>query len=682
VWVDANHDGIQDASEAGLANVTVKLYDTSNTLVGTTTTDANGIYGFSSLAAGTYTVQFVAPSGYTISPKDQGSDDSKDSDVDPSTGKTGSYTLTTGQTNTTIDCGMYVTPASLGDFVWLDANKNGIQDAGEAGISGVTVNLYNSSSALVGTTTTDANGAYSFTNLAPGTYTVGFVAPSGYTISPKDQGTDDSKDSDIDPSTGKTGSYTLVAGQNNLTIDAGMYVTPASLGDFVWNDVNKNGIQDAGEAGISGVTVNLYNSSSTLVGTTTTDANGAYSFTNLTPGTYSVGFVAPSGYTISAQSQGSDTTKDSNPNPSTGKTASVTLAAGQNNPTIDCGMYVTPASLGDFVWLDANKNGIQDAGEAGISGVTVNLYNSSSALVGTTTTNANGAYSFTNLTPGTYSVGFVAPSGYTISPKDQGTDDSKDSDVDPSTGKTGSYTLTAGQNNLTIDAGMYVTPIAPASLGDFVWLDANKNGIQDAGEAGISGVTVNLYNSSSTLVGTTTTDANGAYSFTNLTPGTYSVGFVAPSGYTISPKDQGTDDSKDSDVEPSTGKTGSYTLTAGQNNPTIDCGMYLTTASPVTIGDFVWNDANHNGIQDAGETGMSNITVKLYTCSDSLVATTATSSTGYYQFTNIPAGSYYVKVVLPSGYAFSSKLQGSDSSLDSDVDPSTGKTDCRTYAAG
>ncbi len=682
VWLDVNKDGVQDASEVGLANVTVKLYDATSTLVGTTTTNASGIYGFSNLAPGTYTVQFVAPTGYTISPKDQGTDDSKDSDVDASTGKTGSYTLVAGDNNLTIDAGMYVTPASLGDKVWLDVNKDGIQDASEVGLANVTVKLYDASSTLVGTTTTNASGIYGFSNLAPGTYTVQFVAPSGYTISPKDSGTDDSKDSDADASTGKTASVTLAAGDNNLTLDAGMYVTPASLGDKVWLDVNKDGIQDASEVGLANITVKLYDASSTLVGTTTTNASGIYGFTNLTPGTYSVQFVAPSGYTISPKDAGTDDSKDSDADASTGKTASVTLAAGDNNLTLDAGMYVTPASLGDKVWLDVNKDGIQDASEVGLANVTVKLFDASSTLVGTTTTNASGIYGFSNLAPGTYTVQFVAPTGYTISPKDQGTDDSKDSDIDSSTGKTASVTLSAGDNNLTVDAGMFVTPIVPASLGDKVWLDANHDGIQDAGEAGLANVTVKLYDAANTLVGTTTTNASGIYGFTNLTPGTYSVQFVSPSGYTISPKDQGTDDSKDSDVDPITEKTGSYTLVAGENNLTIDAGMYSTSVSPASIGDKVWLDANHDGIQNNAEVGMSNITVKLYTCSDSLVATTSTNSLGNYQFTNIPAGSYYVKYVLPFGYVFTSKDQGTLDSLDSDADAVTGKTTCYTLASG
>lgn len=115
--------------------------------------------------------------------------------------------------------------ASLGDFVWLDSNHDGIQNAGEAGISGVTANLYDSSDNLVATTTTDATGHYFFRLLDIGGYYVRFVPPPGYRISPKDTVTPgDSQDSDMDPTTYRTIITNLDAGEDDLTWDAGLYI--------------------------------------------------------------------------------------------------------------------------------------------------------------------------------------------------------------------------------------------------------------------------------------------------------------------------------------------------------------------------------------------------------------------------------------------------------------------------
>ncbi|MBK6977566.1 MAG: hypothetical protein IPH28_11110 [Cytophagaceae bacterium] len=97
------------------------------------------------------------------------------------------------------------------------------------------------------TTTTDATGKYEFTNVKPGTYTVTFTKPADYTTTDPNQGTDDTKDSDADKTTGTTQSVTVVSGEENKTLDAG-YFKPAKLGDYVWEDKNYNGIQDSGES--------------------------------------------------------------------------------------------------------------------------------------------------------------------------------------------------------------------------------------------------------------------------------------------------------------------------------------------------------------------------------------------------------------------------------------------------
>ncbi|QIP17043.1 DUF11 domain-containing protein [Spirosoma aureum] len=239
---------------------------------------------------------------------------------------------------------------------------------------------------------------------------------------------------------------------------------------------------------------------------------------------------------------------------------------------------LTPtAGLGDFVWSDTNKDGIQDAGESGMPGVVATLF-INGVSSGTTLTNATGFYSFTGLTPGSslsYSVGFTAPNGYTATLANVG-DDTKDSDADLITGKTQAITLTAGEFNPTLDAG-FVT--AQAGLGDFVWSDTNKNGSQDAGEAPIPNVVATLFINGVSSA-TTLTNATGFYSFTGLTPGSslsYSVGFTAPNGYTATVQNLGSDDTKDSDANPATGRTQAITLTAGEFNPTLDAGFYATS---------------------------------------------------------------------------------------------------------
>ncbi len=119
----------------------------------------------------------------------------------------------------------------------------------------------------------------------------------------------------------------------------------ASLGDYVWDDLDGDGIQDEGEPGLADVTVRLYKCDDTFVAETTTDADGLYLFADLDPGDYKVRFILPEGYVFSPQYQGADTAKDSNADPDTGFSACVTLASGESNLTIDAGMYQTVATI-------------------------------------------------------------------------------------------------------------------------------------------------------------------------------------------------------------------------------------------------------------------------------------------------------------------------------------------------
>ncbi len=169
----------------------------------------------------------------------------------------------------------------------------------------MTVKLLDSTGTTVlKTTTTNSSGIYSFTGLLPGNYIVQFVSPSGYVFTPANVGADDTKDSDADVGTGKTGVISLAAGQVNNTNDAGMY-RPASLSGYVYDDVNDSGTKDSGEAGIPGVTVTLTGTTGTgqtVTKATTTDSNGSYSFTGLQPGSYKLTETQPAGY-----SDGKDT---------------------------------------------------------------------------------------------------------------------------------------------------------------------------------------------------------------------------------------------------------------------------------------------------------------------------------------------------------------------------------------
>ena len=224
-----------------------------------------------------------------------------------------------------------ITRSVLGDRVWEDVNGNGLQDCADtngngilgdagdtgpecgAGLPGVPVSLYpfangvcQSGGAPVGSTVTDEGGFYAFPGLEPGGYCVAFTPPAdlcGPGVAPlftAPNAGDDAADSDADPATGQTGGIALAAGDIDLSVDAGLYCG-AALGDYLWDDLNRDGIQNDGETGINGQNVFLLDCDGAMVDNTLTanDASGNpgfYLFDGLAPGCYVVEFTKPADF--------------------------------------------------------------------------------------------------------------------------------------------------------------------------------------------------------------------------------------------------------------------------------------------------------------------------------------------------------------------------------------------------
>jgi len=333
--------------------------------------------------------------------------------------------------------------ASIGDFVWLDSNENGVLDGAETGMNGVIVELYDELGTKLAQTVTSNHfngspGSYLFTNLDPGKYRVQFKPDSPY----------DQFSSDL---------ITIAAGEQYLQLDVGLVTKKGKIGGYVWLDSNENGLQDSGESGMNDVTVELYNGTSILLATTTTATfnglPGHYEFNNLSPGNYQVRFVLPAGYKFTQQGAGSSV------EPSTGRTAVVALAQGEENVVIDAGLIqLALPSVTGRVWLDVNKNGIQDASEEGINGIEVHLYDEHHLKLDQTVTadqsGSKGRYAFVDLPPGKYAVKFFYPDEtYLPTLKQAGADITIDSDINGD-GSSDLLTLLPG-DSAAVDAGLY-----------------------------------------------------------------------------------------------------------------------------------------------------------------------------------------------------------------------------------
>lgn len=700
VWNDTDQDGIQDGSETGVQGITVKLFASDGvTLLKTTTTNALGIYNFRNLLPGCYIVEFSnLSSGYVFTTSNMGSDSSLNSDADISTGRTSTVCVTASQNNSTIDAGIYnaSNTNSIGNKVWYDANKNGIQDVTEYGYPGVVVTLCDNVGNSLSTTVTDANGEYLFDGLSNGTYAISFGFVSGYQFTAANadaNGISGSSNSDANPSSGKTNQVTLIGNTHITTVDAGIYpgnsrTVTSSLGDIVWFDLDANGSQGNSETGVPGITVTLYeNDGTTIIDSTVTDGLGNYIFTNLSSGQYIIGFSnLPVGYTFTSATGLLEDELNSDADVSTGKTSLINLGAGEDKMSVDAGLLppANSASLGNYVWIDLNTNGLQDANEPSVAGVTVKLYDDNDNEIGVASTNSDGYYMFSDLAPGDYRVGFEnLPAGYTLTTSSGVTNDPTNSDANQSTGLTGLITLLANDINVNVDAGIVST--TTAIVGNYVWYDEDANGIQDANEAPIPGVLVTLYDNTNTAVASAVTDADGKYLFTNVLPGTYTIGFDGyPSALSATNKGANPSADDDSNIDPSTNKTDPFTVTAGSSNLTLDAGY---KATPIAgLGNYVWNDVNQNGLQDASEPGIPGVIVTLLDPNGTTVLGTAfTDGNGAYSFPNLPISSYIVQFGQPQGLIPTTQNidgQGLNGAANSDMNITTFKTTTITLTAG
>jgi len=430
-------------------------------------------------------------------------------------------------------------PLSLGNEVFFDSNGDGVRDGGEAGIVAVQVQIWADEDEdgvpddvnldmtvdvadMVALTSTDGSGQWLVTGLREGKYLAivpssewGTGEPLEGLHSSIDVGEEDSDNEDkgldaanlgdaITTETIELIGTTEPTGESpdndpttpddleNLTIDFG-FTQSVTLGNRVFLDADNDGYRDDAEVGIPGVAVQVWLDADedgaaddpTPVASVVTDVDGYYLVTNLSPNSYLVsipasqfssggplvGRASSTGNSPAPDPDTDDDRDDSGRDPAAVGdavwSAPVTLGPGveptgetelpdvshnlpfdaNSNLTVDFGFYVL-GGIGDAVFVDNNRNGVADAGEAFAAGVGVDLMNGAGATIASTTTDAAGRYTFDNLVAGTYQVRFVLatlPDGFIATTANAGVDDLIDSDANIVTGETGAITLAAGE---------------------------------------------------------------------------------------------------------------------------------------------------------------------------------------------------------------------------------------------
>lgn len=852
VFLDFDNDGLFNNNDVGVEDVEVELYDagpdqekgtSDDEFVGGQATNGFGEYLFAGLPEGFYYVWLNGggiPANHVSSTGDGIYDNDGNGAVEPAFGTNDNvdnrddgtqmgigimsevFELALGEEpdgndNYTVDFGLYepqtLPTLSLGNLVFFDYENDGIYNNNDGGIEDVEVELYDAGpdqlkgtvdDEYLGAQSTNGFGAYLFTGLEEGFYFVklnGTGIPANHVSSTGEGIFDNNGDGPFEPAVGTNNNFdnnddgtqmgamvmseviqlTLGEepdGNENFTVDFGFYQPQAqpvlSLGNLVFLDLDNDGLFNNNDIGIEDVAVDLFSAGNDHIkgtpddqyfGTQTTSATGTYLFNGLIEGFYylklngngiptnhlsstgggiydndGAGFYEPATGT-------NDNVDDSDDGTQMGamimsEVIELTLGEepdGDFNTTVDFGLYepqpLPTLSLGNLVFLDYDNDGLLNNNDSGVEDVEVELYDAGpdqtkgtadDEYLGTQTTNGFGEYLFTGLSEGFYYLklnGNGIPANH-VSATGDGVFDSDGVGVfEPATGTnnnadnsddgtqmglmvmSGVLELTIGEEpdgdeNLTVDFGLYEPQQLPAFLGNFVWFDYDHDGQQDPSEPGVEGVEVNLMNvggdgvkggNDDFLVETQYTPSNGGYYFQNIIPGKYYLQFdlgSLPAHYHPTVQNQGSD-LTDSDVD-AMGMTPVVTLAQTEENITLDFGIEPELAS---IGDFVWYDYNNDGQQTPGEPGVWQVLVSLYDLGDdhvkgggddNLVSTDVTNSDGYYAFNDLEPGDYYLSFnlfSLPVDYSPVAPGAGGDDTNDSDAN-AMGMTEVISLEAG
>jgi hypothetical protein len=581
VFNDDNGNGLQDNGETGIPGVSVALDD--NTVY---VTNYLGQYTFQIAEAGSHKVTETDLDGFISTTPNE---------VTVNVVLGNSYLVDFGDSNKL--------RTTISGMVFNDANVNGIMDQGEAGIKGVKITLSGNNSSIE--TITDDAGAYQFAIAMAGTYTIAETDLTGFISTNAIPGSPAVIKIDINSLRAEITLADIISQKqliNNLFGDAAL-TSVIEISGQVWEDGNANGQPDAGEPGLAGATIKL---SSGLEQTTAADGNFMIYGPINTPIT--VNRTNPAGYSSTNAIPGDAAQKVNNDtisidgvlapkNPEFGNTYSANnlFGAVQTNSV---------AIISGTVFSDENENGVLDNGEAGVPDVLITLEDITGSMI-SVRSNSGGFYQFVVATGKTVSISSQGPGG-------------------------GFYPTTPERIVITLQQSIeyqnnnfgYSNDASVAVIYGTVFDDADADGVQDINETGIAGVTVTRDNSTPQV-----TNQLGQYTFPMTEAGFHTVVETDPAGYYSTTPNQ---------VNVNVSLGSSYRVDFGDTSNLTDRALIYGT---------VFNDANGNGVQDAGEAGIASVNVTL---DDS--AGYVTNAWGQYVFPVTVAGVHRVVETDPAGY--------------------------------
>jgi len=449
-----------------------------------------------------------------------------------------------------------LTLGSVTGTAFADHNGNGLMDAGEEALSGVTIALSPAREGLMAqTVTTGSDGSFAFTGLRPDTWQLKVTYPANY-VSSRMTGTTLPLSHGLNS---QTAALNVPMGEMWLQQALGG-VIPAELTGYAWLDENNDGLRSDGEATPAGETIQILDQATGEVyATLTTDDSGAFSTDGLTPGLYTLAYsvsaknaLPKAGDTTFTAADGALVMRD------------VQIAEGDKAGGMLLGI-VRLAELGGQVWVDEGKS------VNALAGATVSI--SGADVEQSMVTGSDGRYSFAGLLPGAYQISVTVPEGQVaVEPGDvrlsEGGMVSIMEDCEGLSARSGQITVRMGEDQLKLDIGS----VLPGRIGDRVWLDLNENGLQDDGEEGFPGVAIELRRDGK-IIASTVSDQYGYFAFNGVYPATYTLCVQWPAE--VEPTQQREDMPFIVSVLTQSGESVPVTVGSDQRNYNADLGFRL-----------------------------------------------------------------------------------------------------------
>lgn len=652
VWVDNDLDHVRQSSEPGLPGTDLALFvrNDSGRWVDTghrSQTDSNGRYEFPKslgLLPGEYQVVQTQPDGFFSVAAVPGAVDGSPTGRASGTDILTEIVVAQGDQSAINMDFAEAQPAEISGHVYRDDDNDGRRDPGEIGIPGVTVRLIPTNTIanqneLTGTTAAD--GSYSFTGLAPGSYEVIEVTqPSHLDDGLDSAGTIDGVTVGVADNPGDAIREILLTG-NAQGIEYNFGETArGSISGFVYLAApgeDCEGVHDAaGNQPIQGVIVELQTPDGNVVSRISTSADGSYQFDGVAPGRYTIVQLTPDGLLngtsypgridgIVVGNSGGGMLIDS-----------ITLSPGSTGREFNF-CEIAPASISGYVYHDANDDGIRASDETGIRSTTVSLINQSGQVVATRQTDETGRYEFENVEPGQYQIVETQPTAYLDGKDTPGQINGQTVGVADQDDRIRLIDLPQGLRGVEYNFG----EILPASLSGLVHIDLDQDCIRDENEDGLAGVTIVLLNAEGDEIARTQTDSDGVYLFENLRPGRYSVVQQQPQGFF----DGGA-------------KAGSAGGVVGVNRigeidlgPGVNAVEYDFCEEPgASLAGMVFADLDQDCERDDDESPIAGVVIILLDSGGDEVARTQTNSEGEYRFRNLRPGQYSVIEEQPDGF--------------------------------